>query len=443
MSREYESHSKTQDNFKRYTLRTPTHESATRNTQSLYPDVTNVSYNASSPSPTSKYTVRDSYMNGYRRLHNKQWIDSLYEEGKRKLQARSKSAYMTMKEAEDLKKCTFQPRIKHTQRNENSYHRNKSTHIHSLSQKPVREKAHLERIKRELKGLKECTFTPKLMTSKSTRDNRSKSVFDSLYQENKKRQKSRRRNEVANKNKDLEGVTFKPKINSERKLRAPFSKPRPDVQTRMMEDLVKRKERYHSRKHLKAKTDRENNTFTPHLVAKRVPRHYDSDDSDTPFVGIHQRLYKKHASMVRKKDKMKKEYESEILKNAPNTGGDHYLSKLKNLYSNSVLPNNPFKENENSLNMNVTINRNEEGKGKSANDANLYKMKEELQQYLDNTNVHDRLFQQSLTIEDKKKMICKRSEQERGIIFQPKITAYPIRAHKRQPLYKSAWRPAK
>ena len=61
--------------------------------------------------------------------------------------------------------------------------------------------------------------------------------------------------------------------------------------------------------------------------------------------------------------------------------------------------------------------------------------KEEVKNYLENKNVHDRLFKQSLKIESKREKSTKRLDEERGIVFKPKINNYPLPESKRKPLY--------
>lgn len=62
--------------------------------------------------------------NGFKRLRNKQWIDNLYQKGKEKQQARSRSTFLTSQDAKDLKECSFHPKITHAFEN-NGYHSTK------------------------------------------------------------------------------------------------------------------------------------------------------------------------------------------------------------------------------------------------------------------------------------------------------------------------------
>lgn len=55
--------------------------------------------------------------------------------------------------------------------------------------------------------------------------------------------------------------------------------------------------------------------------------------------------------------------------------------------------------------------------------------------YLENKDVHDRLYKQSYQISAKRKNNAKKIDQERGIVFRPKIIDYPVDQNKRKPLY--------
>lgn len=167
---------------KRYNLRTPTREPLD-NMRHLYPETDLAIDSEPSFSPLQRHTHRPKAADGYQRLRNKQWVDSLYEDGKQKQLARSKSAFLTQKEAEELKECTFHPRIKHNFLISNDYHDSTSKLIEKLSKEPTKEKAKLDKIKREFREKRECTFSPKLVANRTARSSRSRSVFDELYQE--------------------------------------------------------------------------------------------------------------------------------------------------------------------------------------------------------------------------------------------------------------------
>jgi len=93
----------------------------------------------------------ETNFNGYRRLRNKQWVDNLYEKGKQKQQARARSAFITEKEATDLKECTFQPRVNYNHEYKMpEYHSTKKKLVDRLSKMPVKEKARLEKHRREM-----------------------------------------------------------------------------------------------------------------------------------------------------------------------------------------------------------------------------------------------------------------------------------------------------
>lgn len=101
---------------KRYHLRAQSPYSTDRDFRFLYPETENARY-SESPSPRSKKdSPRNGYADSYSRLKNKQYIDKLYEKGKQKLLSRSRSVYMPINEAEELKECSFHPRVKHNLR---------------------------------------------------------------------------------------------------------------------------------------------------------------------------------------------------------------------------------------------------------------------------------------------------------------------------------------
>lgn len=134
-------------------------------------------------------TPTNFYFDGYNRLRNKQWVDNLYENGKQKLMSRSRSVYMSLKEAEELKECTFHPRIKHTSAMKKEYHNSTKSLVLELNKQPLKEKANQYKRVKEEKERKECTFTPQLVADQ--RQCRSRSVFEELYGEKKRREISR------------------------------------------------------------------------------------------------------------------------------------------------------------------------------------------------------------------------------------------------------------
>jgi hypothetical protein len=261
----------------------------------------------------------------------------------------------------------------------------------------------------------------------------------SCIRRNKRRDLSKRRIEIQNKDKDLEGATFKPKVNP--RLQKLIQDEAEDVHLRLHKETIKRKEKLKAKQNDKEKLDKLNNTFTPKLIAKSRPRVIDSDDEDgAQNRTTHNRLYKKHFSTTRKKEELKKEYESEMIQAAPKTNADQYLSKLKSIYSVPNLRVSPRRElsksrnnKENKKTINVTIKTTESDTV----------AKEEIKSYLETKNVHDRLFQHSLGVQSKKEIHAKKVCEERGIIFKPKITNYPLPAHKRRPLYVSPWKPSR
>ena len=184
----------------RYQLRNASPYSVDKDFRFLNPEIEDAVISESptprkTASPTlmlrSKSTTPSNfYYDGYDRLRNKQWIDNLYENGKQKLMSRSRSVYMSLKEAEELKECTFHPRIKHNQLVKKNYHNSVKSLIWELTKQPTKDKAReLKRIKEEEERRK-WTFTPKLSTD-NTRQCRSRSVFEELYGEKKRREISR------------------------------------------------------------------------------------------------------------------------------------------------------------------------------------------------------------------------------------------------------------
>lgn len=77
-------------------------------------------------------------------------------------------------------------------------------------------------------------------------------------------------------------------------------------------------------------------------------------------------------------------------------------------------------------NIKISINKQEESDPDS---------KEEIKNYLENKDVHDRLFKHSLKLESKREKSTRRLDKERGIVFKPKINNYPLPESKRKPLY--------
>lgn len=151
--------------FQKYTLQTPYHETSSyhRTPTSHYSQdhleervAPRTSFDGSKYSPKN-YPLPE-HSGGYKRLKNKRHIDRLYNNGKLPSQhlgrerqlARSKSALMTSHEAKEFRECTFQPKIKHQyDRILDQYHEDDHMLVSRLSEAPKREKARLNKYKRE------------------------------------------------------------------------------------------------------------------------------------------------------------------------------------------------------------------------------------------------------------------------------------------------------
>ncbi|CAI2359443.1 unnamed protein product [Moneuplotes crassus] len=284
---------------------------------------------------------------GYKRLKNKKHIDRLYNNGKQRQLARSKSALMTNHEAKEFRECTFQPKIKHQYDDKlDCYHEDEEMLVQRLTEPPKRERAKLNKYKREADEHKKCTFTPRIKRTSSQAKGRSRSVFDSLYSEKKRRDISRRNKEIHFRERLLEEATFIPHVN---KNNIKGSHPKGDIikntspnlhsfDQRLAKDLSKRKESLHKNSIYKSQKELRDCTFTPKLISTSIPRLPDSEDSDQDL-DIHTRLYKQHAALESKKTKLAKEYDSEILQATPHTNAGSYLRRLKRVYSSEISPN--------------------------------------------------------------------------------------------------------
>lgn len=161
----------------RYQLRNMSPYSVDKDTRFLNPEIEDARA-TETPSPrksnspktllrSKPATPTNFYYDGYNRLRNKQWVDNLYENGKQKLMSRSRSVYMSLKEAEELKECTFHPRIKHNLSLKKDYHNSAKSLVLELNKQPTKEKAkEFKRIKEE-EERKKCTFTPQLISEGS------------------------------------------------------------------------------------------------------------------------------------------------------------------------------------------------------------------------------------------------------------------------------------
>lgn len=252
--------------FKRYNLRTP-----------------------KSPSPVIPPVSTVPSQNGFKRLKNKKHLDRLYLQGKQKQLARSQSALLTHKEVSELKNCTFQPRIKYTSSTIQDP-KSREQVFGELYKQPQREKAKLDKFRRDHKQSLECTFTPKVNRrhphhhSKNSRNRsqnknsqtfkgRSRSVFDDLYQESSDRRIRSRKREVRQYENANSKNNFKPVINRTFKHKEKFEE-------RLEKDISKRKQKIHKREDYRRRKEIKGCTFTPKLVSKSIPRMEDSEDSD-------------------------------------------------------------------------------------------------------------------------------------------------------------------
>lgn len=128
-------------------MRTPVKDNREDGLKYLQPETDLMTPSDISPQSTRKASFKPR--DGYQRLRNKQWVDRLYEKGKQKTLARSRSAYISLKEAEELKECSFHPKIKHNYEHQDGYHNNSQKLLNRLTQPPAREKARLEKLKKD------------------------------------------------------------------------------------------------------------------------------------------------------------------------------------------------------------------------------------------------------------------------------------------------------
>ena len=406
---------------KRYNMRVNSPSIHTNYSKSLMPQTYRI------PSPVEKYSeseksvVKSSSDSKYkfleyeesvsrRNLRNKQHIDRLYENGKQKMLSRSQSNFMSYKESKDLQECSFHPKVKNSYKINNPYHANTRNLVSELHKRPTRDKSMEYKYERDSKIAKECTFTPKVGRV-SSGQNRSRSVFNQLYEDNHRRQKQKRKNESQQEPDDRE-LTFSPNINHNYDLETTPEKDK-NAFKRLHQDFNKRKSRQIQREGRSHK----GLTFIPKLVAKSVQRVIDSSD-DEPLRTVHDRLYHKHFDKQKKHKYLRKRAETALTRPKPITSANAYLDKLKDLYRSG---------DKKSLMINIHTTQGDL-KADQITDVGS-------KSYLENKDVHDRLYNNMETLENKQKLVTKRLDKERGIIFRPKITDYPIDESKRKPLY--------
>lgn len=182
--------------------------------------------------------------------------------------------------------------------------------IERLSRVPLKEKARIDKYKRNFEQERECTFIPKLTRWKSQFKGRSRSIFNELYEEKKKRDISRRKQQISERDKDLRNSTFVPHINSNFNLRESIDNL--NFNSRLQKDLRKRKEKQRNLQERRKKWELNGWTFTPKLIAKSLPRINDSDDEDDQL-DFHTKLYKKYISKTKRHQNLRDEYEAEVI----------------------------------------------------------------------------------------------------------------------------------
>ena len=95
----------------------------------------------------------------------------------------------------------------------------------------------------------------------------------------------------------MEEATFSPLINKRSNSKQPIE-PYYKVYSRLHDDFNKRSDKL-KEKQVKAKeVEKINNTFSPNLIAKSIPKVFDnSDDENEASRTVHERLYKKHRAV--------------------------------------------------------------------------------------------------------------------------------------------------